>query len=109
MKVTPPLAVALLAHGEGWDAGKEFCGYESLAMSRAWLLTKAGEQGLSYAHLLDSCLQILRRLQFESGTLRGPLVSDASQLLPLVWHYAYRRPKPYRFWQLLLVYQHNPS
>ena len=32
-------------------------------------------------------------------------MSDASQLLPLIWHYAYR-PKPNRFWQLLLVYRH---
>ena len=58
-----------------------------------------------YKNLLDSCLRILRCLQFESATLRGPLVSDASQLLPLIWHYAYR-PKPNRFWQLLLVYRH---
>ena len=42
-------------------------------------------------------------VQFESATLRGPLMSDASQLLPLIWHYAYR-PKSNRFWQLLLVY-----
>ena len=34
--------------------------------------------------LLDSCLRFLRCLQFESGHLRGPLMSDASQLLPLV-------------------------
>ena len=34
--------------------------------------------------LLDSCLRLLRCLQFESGHLRGPLISDASQLLPLV-------------------------
>ena len=69
-----------------------------------WLDVKACALD-TYKNLLDSCLRILRCLQFESATLRGPLVSDASQLLPLIWHYAYR-PKPYRFWQLLLVYQH---
>ena len=40
-----------------------------------------------YQNLLDSCLRIIRCLQFESATLRGPLMSDASQLLLLVWHY----------------------
>ena len=35
-------------------------------------------------NLLNSCLRFLRCLQFESATLRGPLMSDASQLLPLV-------------------------
>ena len=35
-------------------------------------------------NLLDSCLRFLRCLQFESGHLRGPLMSDASQLLPFV-------------------------
>ena len=29
--------------------GKGFCGYESLAMSRAWLLAEAEKQGLRYA------------------------------------------------------------
>ena len=29
--------------------------------------------------LLNSCLRFLRYLQFESATLRGPLMSDASQ------------------------------
>ena len=42
-----------------------------------------------YQNLLYSCLRILRCLQFESSTLRGPLMSDASQLLPPIWHYAY--------------------
>ena len=67
--------------------------------------TQESSKFFIYKNLLDSCLRILRCLQFESATLRGPLVSDASQLLPLIWHYAYR-PKPNRFWQLLLVYRH---
>ena len=32
-------------------------------------------------------------------------MSDASQLLPLIWHFAYR-PQLNRFWQLLLVCRH---
>ena len=43
--------------------------------------------------VLDSCLRFLRYLQFESATLRGPLMSDVSQLLPLAWHSAFR-PQP---------------
>ena len=67
--------------------------------------TQESSKFLIYKNLVDSCLRILRSLQFDSATLRGQLVSDASQLLPLIWHYAYR-PKPNRFWQLLLVYRH---
>ena len=35
-------------------------------------------------NLLNSCLRFPRCLQFESATLHGPLMSDASQLLPLI-------------------------
>ena len=36
------------------STGKGFCGYESLAMSRAWLLAEAEKQGLRYASDLSA-------------------------------------------------------
>ena len=52
------MAVAVAARAARWaqpcalfivlwpSTGKGFCGYESLAMSRAWLLAQAEENGL---------------------------------------------------------------
>ena len=40
--------------------------------------TQESSKFFIYKNLLDSCLRILRCLQFESATIRGPLVSDAS-------------------------------